>query len=98
MTSSPLINALAASAYVALVATGISNMPPKDPALFVLGPLLFLSLFVFSAGLMGFLFFWQPALLVFRGDARGGLLFFLKTLGLFALVTIVLAATITVLA
>jgi hypothetical protein len=92
MTKNPLLNALAGSAYVSLVALGIESIPPRQPLLAALGPLLFLSLFLFSAGVMGYLFLWQPALMTLRGDARGGITLFLRTLGLFGLVTLCIAA------
>ncbi|MDE2071192.1 MAG: hypothetical protein KGI70_00460 [Patescibacteria group bacterium] len=92
MSRNPLINALAASAYVSLVALGIMHVPEKQPMLAALGPLIFLSVFVFSAGLIGYLFCMHPLLFALRGEQRAGIVLFLKTLGFFALITLVLVA------
>ncbi len=97
MSKNPFINALAASAYVSLIALGILNVPQKEPVLAALGPLIFLSVFVFSAGLMGYLFCLQPLLLALRGESAQGVALFLKTLLWFALITMLLVATYTVL-
>ncbi len=55
----------------------------------------FISLFVFSAAVMGFLFFYQPALRLIDHKHQEALTYFLKTLGYFGLimVTILTLAT-----
>lgn len=93
MTTNPFINALVASAYVTLVATIIMSIPPKVPLLAVAGPVIFLSLFVFSAAVMGYLFLLQPLLMILRGETQQGIKLFLRTLGFFALVSAVVVAT-----
>jgi len=93
MTRNPLINALAAGAYVALVATFISSVPEHMPIFAVLGPLMFLSLFVFSAALMGYLVVFEPLVLVVEGQPRQGVMLFLKTIGLFAVVVAAVGIT-----
>jgi hypothetical protein len=86
MTRNPLINALAAAVYVSLVALAIESVPPKVPALAAVGPLLFLSAFVFSAALMAYIVLLQPLLSILEGKTKEGVALFLKTLGCFALV------------
>lgn len=91
MTKNPVINALAASGYIAVVAFGIFNaesyLGPVDT---VIAPILFLSLFVFSAAVMGYLFLYQPLLLILGGEQEKGIALFLQTMAAFAVVTIVL--------
>jgi len=92
MTKHPLINALAASAYIALISLFVMSVPDKQPILAAIGPIIFLSLFVFSAAVMGYLFVLQPILLAIGGKPKEGITLFLQTLGCFALVTIVVVA------
>ena len=91
MTKNPLLNALSATAYIALVATIMNygrelNAPEEG----VLVPLAILSLFVLSAALMGFIFFYQPAQLYLEGRQKEAVNLFLKTLGFFAGITLLL--------
>ena len=51
-------------------------------------PMAMLSLFVFSAGLMGFLFVFEPLAMYFDGKRAEAIAFFLKTLGTFAICTL----------
>lgn len=92
MTKNPLINALAASAYVGLVATFINFVPEHNPAVEAIAPMLFLSLFVFSAAMMAYLVTFQPLLLALSGKTEQGVKLFLQTLGVFALITLCIAA------
>ncbi len=92
MTQNPFINALAASAYIALVALGISSIPPHEPMLRIFGPLLFLSLFVLSAAIVGYILLLEPGLMILRGQTREGITFFLKTIASFAVLTAIAGA------
>ncbi|GMU74173.1 MAG: hypothetical protein AMXMBFR44_3710 [Candidatus Campbellbacteria bacterium] len=98
MKKSPLIHALSATAYIALVSLflfyGQRFTGPEDN---VLMPVTMLSLLVFSVAFMGFLFFWEPLQLYLAGDRQGALSFFLKTLGTFAGVTALLFVILIVL-
>lgn len=91
MTKNPIINALAAAAYVALVGlipTFASRIPePKDS---FLGPIAFISVFTLSAAVMITIFFYQPAMLVMEGQKAAALKLVLKTIGAFAVITIVI--------
>lgn len=90
MTNNPFINALAASAYVGLVAIFINVVPEHHPAIEAIAPMLFLSLFVFSAAMMAYLVTFRPLLLALTGKVEQGVKLFLQTLGLFALITVCL--------
>ena len=82
------MNALAAGAYVALVATLVFNGSKVFGEVeSVLIPMGMLSLFVLSAAVMGTIFFYQPIQLYLNGNKDEALRLFLSTLGLFAGVT-----------
>ncbi len=88
MITSPYINALFASAYITFVANVMfygSELEGLEPSVFV--PIMVLSLLVFSAAMMGYLFFFQPLCLYIDGHKKEAVVFFLKTVGSFALLT-----------
>src|SRR3989338_5527766 len=93
MSKNPYINALLASAYIVVVAFamyfGSQNAGGVDS---VLAPIAMLSLLVLSVAVMGYLFFYQPAQLFMAGRAGEAGTFFLKTVGVFALVTFIFLA------
>ncbi len=61
MSKNPFLNALAASAYIVLVASGVYYGPKVvGPVDSVLAPIAFLSLFTLSAAIMGYLFLATP--------------------------------------
>ena len=90
MSQNPFANAGAAAAYIAAVASfmyyGLPSMAYIEDS--VAAPIAMLSLFVFSAAVMGYLFFYQPALLLFGGRQKEGAELFLHTLGIFAGITL----------
>ncbi|HEX8923570.1 MAG TPA: hypothetical protein VF828_02450 [Patescibacteria group bacterium] len=81
MTKNPLINALLAALYIVVVAAILFY-----GTLFKVGnnafiaPVALISLFSFSAGMMGYLFLYQPFVLYFDGSKKPALDLFLKTL------------------
>lgn len=89
MTKNPLINALTASLYIAVVASlmfyGTKELGPADN---VLAPMAMISLFTLSAAVMGYLFLSRPLQLYLDGEKQGAVNFFLKTVGAFAIITI----------
>ncbi|MDO8576362.1 MAG: hypothetical protein Q7R90_03535 [bacterium] len=93
MSKNPYLNALLASAYIAVMASfmyfGSQNAGGVDS---VLAPIAMLSLLVLSVAVMGYLFFYQAAQLFMAGRAGEAGTFFLKTVGVFALVTFVFLA------
>ncbi len=91
MKWNPFINALAAAAYVAAVALFvhfISSLRHDTPDT-LLDSLGFISLFVSSAAIMTFLFFYQPLVKLIDGKKAEAVSYFLKTVGIFGAITVV---------
>ncbi|MES2215789.1 MAG: hypothetical protein V4481_00650 [Patescibacteria group bacterium] len=89
MTKNPYINALCAAVYIAVVATIMQN----GKALFgtedgFLVPVAMLSLLVLSAALMAYIFFYHPVRSYLDGQKKEATDLFFKTLGTFAVITI----------
>ena len=95
MTRTPLTNAVLAAGYIAAVASAMFYAPRvasgADPA-FPIIPFVIISLFTLSAAVMAYLFLSQPVALYFSGDARGAAGLFLKTVGIFAVITLAMTA------
>lgn len=91
MTKNPLINALTATLYIAII-TVLINYGPRaiEKTDSPLVPVAMISLFTLSAAIMGYLFLYQPLGLFLAGDKKTALNLFLKTVGVFAVVTIIL--------
>lgn len=98
MSRNPFVNALAAVGYIALVASGFSLLryvpEPVTPLLPALG---FLSLFVLSAAITGYLILGTPLQLFLEGNKKEAITFFFKTLGAFVLLAVALFATLLLL-
>ena len=95
MSNNPFLNAGAAAAYIA---AGVSIAFYVGPMLGTLedtiaAPVLMLSLLVFSVAVMGYLFFYEPVVLLLNGKHAEAARLFLSTLGLFALFILVLVAS-----
>lgn len=91
MTKNPLLNALAASLYIILVALLMNwgtKMVPKGPDTFT-APIAVMSLFTLSAAVMGYLFCYQPAQLYFEGKKKEAVNLFLRTVAVFAVFTLI---------
>lgn len=89
MTRNPAINALLALSYIVLLVSAVFYGPtlvtlPNEDMFGILIPVAFLSLFVFSAALMGFIFLYKPLLLLAKGEKEQAAKLFLQTLGFFA--------------
>ncbi len=87
MTKNPFINALAAIAYIAAVASLMFYVStfgklPIENSVFM--PIMVLSLFVFSAATMGYLFLAQPVMLFLDGKKKEAVSLFLQTSFAFA--------------
>ncbi len=95
MSQNPFLNAVSALAYILGVASLIylvSEYLPNDNEGFpVFNITLFLSLFVFSAAAMGFIFLSKPITLYLDGEKKEGIKLFLETLGAFAGLTLIFA-------
>ena len=89
MTKNPILNALAALAYITLVATvmfyGIRNTGQgKDT---VLIPIAMLSLFSFSAATIGYVFLSQPLQLYLDGKKKESVKLITQTIAIFGAIT-----------
>ena len=84
MTKNPVVNALAGLLYIALVALlmfyGIADKFDNT----ILIPIAMLSLFVFSAATMAYIFLFTPLQLFLEGQKKESVNLFLKTLVAFA--------------
>lgn len=94
MTKNPYKNALAAVAYIAVVAV-IMFYGPKYAQLenkpdTLLVPISVISLFSFSAAMMGYIFLFNPVQLYLDGKKKQAVDLFTKTLLAFGAVTFVL--------
>jgi heme O synthase-like polyprenyltransferase len=89
MSKHPFVNALVASGYISLLVTGIMNSPKlvTDNELGMMAPVLFLSLFVLSAALMGYFFLYQPIQFLVEGKKEEATKLFLTTVFAFACIT-----------
>jgi hypothetical protein len=87
MTKNPIFNALAALSYIALIVSVIFYGPQyvhiEENTILI--PIGMLSLFVFSAAAMGYIFLSQPLQLFLEGQKKESIGLFLKTLCAFAL-------------
>jgi len=92
MNKKPFLNALAATAYISLIASAVIYAPNNFEARVVgpIAPILFLSVFVFSAALMGYLFVYQPVQLMIEGKQKEATKFFITTVASFAGITLLL--------
>lgn len=88
MSINPFSSAVLATLYIVCVAS-IIYWGPKvvGPIDTVLAPIAFLSLFVFSAAVMGFLFLSQPIQLYLDGEKKKAMNQFLVSVGLFGGIT-----------
>lgn len=90
MPKNPIINAVAASAYI-LLGVSIMNVvtqPLKNKPDTFFAPVVFLSLLTLSVAVMSFLFFYQPVMLFIDGKKKAAVNFFVKTVAVFAVLTI----------
>ncbi|MGB2580783.1 MAG: hypothetical protein WBC83_03750 [Minisyncoccia bacterium] len=91
MTENPIINALSATLYITIVALGMFyTEKAPEPVAPVLVGIAMLSLFVLSAGIMAYIFFFKPVQLLVDGKKVEALNLFLKTVGVFAIITLLL--------
>jgi hypothetical protein len=92
MKWTPILNAAVAVAYIgalALFMRFIESLRHDTPDTLIDG-MGAMSLFVFSAAVMAFLFFYQPTRLLIENKKDEAISYFLKTLGLFGVITVTL--------
>lgn len=89
MTKNSFINALAALAYIAAVASFMffagKTLPKEDT---FLTPIVALSLLTLSAAVMACVFFYQPFLMYFDGKKKQAVSLTLRTIAAFAALTV----------
>src|SRR3989344_8270351 len=94
MSKNPYLNALLASAYIAVIASvmyfGSQNAGQVEDS--VLAPIAMLSLLVLSVATMAYLFFYQPAQLFMAGRAAEAGAVFFETDSVVVLVHIIFLA------
>jgi hypothetical protein len=98
MPNNPYLNAGAAAAYIALLGLlfqYIGQAKGNTPDTFI-APIAMLSLLVFSVALMGFLFFYRPAILLLENKRKEAVDYFFKTLATFGVITLVIFGVLSV--
>ena len=89
MRWNPFLNAFGAAAYIwgiGLLISHIARLHHDTPDNLV-GSIAALSLMVFSAAVMAFLFFYRPAVLLVENKKSEAASYFLKMLGAFGVIT-----------
>jgi hypothetical protein len=91
MKWNPFLNAAAAAAYIGVLVLFMHGMESlrHDTPDTLLDGMGVISLFVFSAAVMAFLFFYQPAVRLVENKKAEAVSYFLKTLGVFGLITVI---------
>ena len=92
MTTNPFYNALFAISYIVCLVTGFNLAATHLEGVIketILLPMGALGILVFSVALMGFLFFYQPILIILDGKREEGLKLFLRTVAIFGVATVV---------
>ena len=98
MTTNPFYNALLAIAYIVGLVS-IAFLGPRllgGPEESIIYPMLGLSVFVLSAAIMAYLFFYQPILMLIDGQREKAIKLFLHTVAIFgvAIMLMILASVI----
>lgn len=84
MTKNPVINALAAIAYITLVALAMYwGSTVKMGGNEILAPIVILAMFTLSAAMMGYIFLYQPGQMFLDNKRAEGVKLFLQTVGIF---------------
>lgn len=94
MTRNPVFNALSASVYIFLVVLTMNfvTQPLRNKPDTFFAPIAVLFVLTLSAAVMAFLFFYQPILLLIEGKKREAVDLFIKTVGVFGAITLVVLA------
>ena len=86
------LNALFAGLYIVVIVLLITYGPAyvRNKPDTIFAPMAGLSLLVLSVAFMSYVFFFQPASMYLEGQKREALEFFAKTIGTFAVITVVI--------
>jgi hypothetical protein len=92
VSKNPFLNAFAASSYILAIVSIMNFMTQKlrDKPDTFFAPVTILFMLTLSVAVMGFLFFYQPLLFVIEGKKKEAISLFVKTVGIFAIFTIVI--------
>lgn len=91
MSKNPIINAFGASAYIILIVAimTFATKPLENKPDTFFAPVTMLSVLTLSVAVMAFLFFYQPLQLFIDGKKKEAVNLFVKTVGVFAIITAV---------
>jgi len=91
MSKNPIINALGASTYIILIVSVMNfvTKPLRNKPDTFLAPVTVLFVLTLSVAVMAYLFFYQPLLLFIEGKKKEAVNLFVKTVGIFAAITVV---------
>jgi hypothetical protein len=91
MSKNPIVNSLSASAYIILVVSVMTfvTQPLKDKPDSFFAPITVLFVLTLSVAVMAYMFFYQPLLLFIEGKKKEAVNLFVKTVGIFAAITVV---------
>jgi len=94
MSKNPLLNAFTASAYIVSVVLIMNfvTQPLRNKPDTMFAPLVVLFMLTLSVAVMAYLFFYQPLQLFIEGKKKAALDLFAKTVGIFAIFTMVVLA------
>lgn len=97
MKWNPFLNAVGAAAYIGIVVLFLHYIESirHDTPDTILDGMGFISLVVFSAAVMAFLFFYQPVLMLIENRKSEAVSYFLKTLATFGAITVVVLALVS---
>jgi hypothetical protein len=88
MTKNPILNALTAALYIVFISLVLFyGTIFKVGNNSFLAPIAMISLFTFSAAVMGYLFLYQPFVIYFDGKKKLAIDLFLQTLLVFGIIT-----------
>jgi hypothetical protein len=89
MSKNPIVNALSASAYIFLVVTVMTfvTKPLQNKPDTFFAPIVMLFVLTLSVTVMAYLFFYQPLLLFIENKKKEAVNLFVKTVGIFAVIT-----------
>lgn len=89
MTKNPFYNALAALGYIVLIVLGMNAISGVQRDLGeIIMPIIMLSLLTLSAAVMVYIFGYQPLLLFLEDKKKEAISLFLKTVGIFGVITL----------
>lgn len=91
MTKNPLVNALSAAIYIFLCVTTMNFVtePLRDKPDTLLAPIVVLFVLTLSVAVMAIIFLYKPILLFIEGKKKESINLFVKTTGIFTIITAV---------